>query len=150
MLPTNDPVPHADRAATQLRPDGSEVIEVVREEVEIGKREVITGEVRIDKTVSIEEVTLDLERVDHHIDIERRAVNEVFETRPPDVRTEGDLTIYTVVREVPVLVTHYEVVEELVLRQRRDVTVTPTVIPVHTEHVDVTRTEQEVDDPLAL
>ncbi len=124
-------------SANLLDPDH---IEVVREEIDVTKREVVTGEVTIDKRVTLEDVQLQLERVDNTLDIFRREVNETFETRPAAVRTDGDDTIYTVVREVPVVVTHFEVLEEIVVRKVRTVTPEPTVIPVHREIVEVKRT----------
>ena len=120
-------------------------VPVVEEQLTVGKTEVVTGAVRLTKSVDFEERTLKLERTDREVNVERRPVNQTFDTPPPAVRQEGGKTIYSVIREVPVVVTRYELVEEIVVEQRAVTTEQPTVIPTRAERVEVTH----IDNPRA-
>lgn len=116
------------------------VIDVIKEDVAVGKRLVETGRVEIAKTVTTEDVSLRLERLEHGVDVERRAVNEVFDDLPAGtVELDDGTTVYRIIREVPVVVTRYEVVEEILVRPARSASDEEVTVPVRTESVDVRR-----------
>lgn len=129
----------AARGASSISEDASQVISVIEEELSVGKREVITGRVRLEKHVDTEEITFDLERVDRSFSVERRPVGQVYDTPPEAVRQEGDATVYAVIREVPVVVTRYELVEEIVVSARREVTSEAQTVQRRVERVDIER-----------
>jgi len=113
---------------------------VVREEVRIGKEDIVTGEVIVSKKVESDDVAFDLTTTTQGITVERRAVNQRFDTLPEAVQVNGDTTTYRVIREVPTVVTHYEVVEEIVVRKQKSENTRSEVVPVRRERVDVIRT----------
>ena len=127
-------------ASASGRTEGVVTIPRVEETVAIGTRTVVTGGVTVDKRVGYEEETLHLRTVDRGYEVERRAVNEVLDAAPAAVEHLPDgSVVYRVVREVPVVVTRYELVEEVVLRPSVAVTEQPTVIPRRVERIEVTR-----------
>ena len=134
------PTKHASPAADVAAGGDGIVVEVIAEELAVGKREEVTARVAIDKRVALEPVRLDLERVDRRYDVTRRPVGTLSDTPPPATRREGDAVVYSVVREVPVVVTRYELVEEVVVTPRVTVTPEPTVVHRRVERVAVERT----------
>ena len=130
----------AGAAAPRWERQEAVVVPVVAEELAVGKREEVTARVALDKRVEIEPVRLDLERVDRQYDVTRRLVGTVSDAPPPPTRREGDAVVYSVVREVPVVVTRYELVEEVVVTPRVTVTPEPTVVHRRVERVAVERT----------
>ena len=135
---TDDP---ANAAAPDIAADRDALtIDVVREEVAVGKEVVETGRVAIAKTVVTDDVSLRLEHLEHGVDVERRPVNELFDEVPAGtLQLEDGTVVYRVIREVPVVVTRYEVVEEIHVRQRRVARDETVEVPVRREVVDVTR-----------
>ena len=140
-MPTDFPTAdtHDRTAATQLVDESVVVVPVVREEVSVGKRVVATERVDVAKTVEVDEVELDLETRHRGYDVERRAVHSMHDVPPEPVRREGDATIYAVVREVPVVVTRYELVEEVVVRPVATAETHPSVVPARRERIDIVR-----------
>lgn len=116
-------------------------IDVVREEVTVKKELVETGRVEIDKTVVTEDVAVRLERLEHGVEIERRPVNETFDDMPDGtVELEDGTVVYRVIREVPVVVTRYEVVEEILVRPNHVASDEEVTVPLRHERVEVRRT----------
>lgn len=144
MTPTN-----LDTDRARILANDEVTVPVVREELDVTKRTVVTGEVELRKRSTLEDVTLELERTDLRYDIARRAVGSVHETMPAATTQEGESTVYRVIEEVPVVTTHYRIVEEIVVTPTREVTAQPTVIPTRRESVDIIRRPQPVNDPLA-
>ena len=94
-----------------------EVLSLVEEQLRVGKREVVTGKVRV-RTVTdtVEEVaraTLDGEEVE----VSRVPIGREIDAAP-SVRTEGDVVIVPVVEEVLVVEKRLVLKEELHLRRR--------------------------------
>src|SRR5699024_714491 len=75
------------------------VIPVIEEEVQVEKREVERGRVRISKTVSERDVLVDQPLFQERVDVVRVPVNQMVET-PPEVRYEDDTMIVPVLEEV--------------------------------------------------
>ena len=133
---------HGDDCITTQRTRAEEaVLDVVREEVSVSKEVVETGRVDLIKTVTIEEVPVTVQRMDSGYDVERRAVGELFDEAPASTTELPDGTIvYRVIREVPTVVTRYEVVEEVHVRPTHIAHDDHHVVPVRVEHVEVRRT----------
>ena len=136
-----------DIPPTEGRPDVSEevVIDLVREDVHVGKQVVETGRVRVVKSVEAEEVELTLPRLETGYDVERRAGSEeLLEAAPAGTYELPDGTIvYRVLREVPVVVTRFQVAEEIHVRPRRVAADDHHVATVRRERIDIERVPQQ-------
>ena len=116
-------------------------IDVVREEVVVRKERLETARVEVAKTVLTEEVALTLEHLEHGVEVERRPVNETFDELPAGtVQLDDGTVVYRVIREVPVVVTRYEVVEEILVRPSNVARDEQVTVPVRSERVDIRRT----------
>ncbi|MBO1904239.1 YsnF/AvaK domain-containing protein [Microvirga sp. 3-52] len=111
-------VPVLDDALRSSPQDLSEeVIPLVDETAAIGKQQVVTGRVRV-RTVTdtIEEVAqADLLRED--VEVTRVPIDRVVDA-PPQIRTDGDVTIVPVLEEVLVVEKRLVLKEELHIRRR--------------------------------
>jgi uncharacterized protein (TIGR02271 family) len=88
-------------------------IPVIEEQVQIDKKVVESGGVRITKVVSEQEVPVDIPLIHEEHDIQRIPINQYVETLPPPIRYEGDTMIIPVMREVLVVEKRLLLVEEL-------------------------------------
>ncbi|GAB5519930.1 MAG: hypothetical protein RhofKO_21810 [Rhodothermales bacterium] len=122
--------PRTETIATE----GEEVLEVVEEELKVGKREVQTGGVRVHKHVGERPVEEDVTLREEHVTVERRAVN-----RPA---TEADFT--TGDRVVEMVETAEEVVTAKEARVVEEVVVGKEAMQ-HTETVRDTVRFTEID-----
>jgi stress response protein YsnF len=117
-LEDQEPVPVLDDALRSApRPASEEVIPVVEETVTVGKRQVVTGHVRV-RTVTdtVEELAhAAVQRED--VEVTRVPIDKVVETAP-EIRTEGDVTIVPVLEEVLVVEKRLVLKEELHIRRR--------------------------------
>lgn len=97
-----------------------QVIPVIEESLEIGRRVVETGAVRVRKVVQDVRGPLREPLTSEHVDIERVPIGRVLQ-EPAVVRQEGDVTIVPVVEERLVLRKELVLVEEIHLTRRREV-----------------------------
>jgi uncharacterized protein (TIGR02271 family) len=97
-------------------------VSVAHEELQVDKREVETGRVRVRKIVREREEFLDEELLRDEVDIERVPVNRIVD-QPAQVRREGDVLVIPVLEEV--LVVHKQLVLKEELRVRRRAGSTP-------------------------
>jgi len=115
---TEEPIPVLEEAvATSADFPSEEVIPLVEETATVGKRQVVTGRVRV-RTVTdtIEEIAkANVQR--ETAEVTRVPVDRVVEAAP-EVRTEGDVTIVPVVEEVLVVDKRLVLKEELLIRRR--------------------------------
>jgi stress response protein YsnF len=113
-----EPVPVLDDALrSDPRTVAQEIVPVVEESAIIGKRQVVTGHVRV-RTVTdtVEELAhASVQRED--IEVTRVPIDRVVETAP-EIRTEGDVTIVPVLEEVLVVEKRLVLKEELHIRRR--------------------------------
>ena len=94
------------------------VLPVIEEVLDVHTRRVVTGTVRITKTVQEREVLVDEPQWREDVEITRVPVQRVVDG-PIPVRTEGDTTIISLVEEVLVIEKRLMLVEELHLHTRR-------------------------------
>ncbi|HTN83066.1 MAG TPA: DUF2382 domain-containing protein, partial [Sorangium sp.] len=112
---------------------------VVAQELEVTKRTIESGRVRITKQVHerVEAVAEPLER--ERVFVERVAVNRVV-TEPPATRQEGDTLIVPVVEEVLVVEKRLVLKEELHITRVRSVEMSPPErVTLRSEDVQVER-----------
>jgi stress response protein YsnF len=119
-IPPNDEeqVPVLDDAlGSSARTVSEEVVPLVEETAVVGKRQVVTGRVRVQTvTDTIEELAhADVQR--ESVEVTRVPIDRMVETAP-EIRTEGDVTIVPVLEEVLVVEKRLVLKEELHIRRR--------------------------------
>jgi stress response protein YsnF len=121
-----------------------EVIPIIQENTVIHNEQVETGKVHIKRTISKEDVNLDTPIINELYDIKRVPVSgQILETPPPAMRNEGDTFIIPVIREIPIIVKRYEVVEEIHLTKKRTETPLIQTVTLSKQNVSVERTKNE-------
>ena len=117
------------------------VVPVLVEELEVQKRSVDTGKVRITKVVHERETTVDEPLWQDDVAITRVPIQRVVEG-PVPVREENGTTIISVVEEVLVVEKRWMLREEIHIRQQRIETHQPQRITLRSEEVQVERVPQ--------
>lgn len=102
-------------------------IPVIEEQLQVDKRTIETGRVKLTKTVHEEDETVTIPLLHSVFAIERVPINEyVFEA--PATRQDENTTIYSVVKEVLVVEKRLLLIEEIrVTKQQTEVNETQTV-----------------------
>jgi len=114
------------------------VVPIVEEELEIRKREVDTGTVRVRKVVHEREQVVDVPLEREELSVERVPVDRFVEG-PLEVRTEGDITIIPVMEEVVVVERRWKLKEELRVTRKRRVQSEPHRVTLHSEEAIIER-----------
>lgn len=121
-------------------------IKIINEELEIGKRIVADGTVRLsvrsDFVDEVAEYTLD----QTVIEIDRVPIDQPVEFAPP-VRTQGDVTIIPVVQERLVMVKQLVLVEEIHVHKRRQTESVREPVQLRKQSVTVERVEAKPQSP---
>jgi uncharacterized protein (TIGR02271 family) len=126
--------------------DQTQVIPVVEEILDVQKRRIETGGVRIKKAVSEREEHVDEPIWWEEIDVQRKAVDHVVEGPVPQIRTEGDLLIIPVLEEVVVVKKQLILKEELHITKRRLTAHASRTITLRREEATVERLESTHQD----
>jgi uncharacterized protein (TIGR02271 family) len=114
------------------------VIPVVEEELEIGKREIEAGRLRLQKRVSEHEQTVDEPLFADEITLERVTLNR-FIDEPTPARIEGDTTVIPLFEERLVIQKRLVLREEVRITRRRIERRAPQVVALRREEVTVDR-----------
>jgi uncharacterized protein (TIGR02271 family) len=153
LVPTEFLVPQPDGSyalplrLAELEPYGSEpsvpqneslVVPVVVEELDVRKRTVETGTVRITKVVRERETLVDEPLLRENVAISRLPMQRVVEG-PIPIREDNGTTIISVVEEVLVVEKRWMLREEIHIRTRRTETHQPQPITLRSEEVQVER-----------
>ena len=121
-----------------------EVIPIIQESAVVHNEMVETGKVHIKRSVSKEDVHLDTPIINELYDIKRVQVkDQILETPPSALRHEGDTIIIPVIREIPVIVKRYEIVEELHITIKHTETPLIQKVTLSKQNIDVERTKTE-------
>ena len=118
------------------------VVPIVEEQLTVGKRTVATGTVRLEKTVQEYQQTLDEPLAVRTFDIERVVLNRVIDA-VPEVRQEGDTTIYPLIEERLILTKELILKEELRVTKRDTERRDTQVVTLRREHMTVERRPAE-------
>lgn len=118
--------------------DARRVIPVVVEEAAVSKRTVERGKIRLHKRVHEREEVVNTETIEERVEVERVPVNQVVD-EPPEIRQEGDTTIYPVLEEELVVVKRLVVKEEVRVRRVRNIKRDPRRITLRSEEIQVER-----------
>ena len=95
------------------------VVPVVEEAAVVRREQVATETVRLRKRVHEDEEALDIPVQTEAVEVERVPVGRWIDA-PPDVRREGDTTVYPVVEEVLVAEKRLRLVEEVRVTRRQE------------------------------
>ncbi len=95
------------------------VIPLLEEQLKIARRKVLTGGVRVHKTVRERIETIDEPTLREEVEFERVPINQ-FVAAPPEIRREGDVMIVPLLEEVLVIEKKLVLREEIRIKTRRD------------------------------
>ena len=140
----------ASEVAALDAPAGDEevVIPVVAEEVEVGRRRVETGKVRVRKTVRTTEQVVDEPVFREEVEVERIKIDRVIDA-PVGPRQEGDVLIVPLLEEVLVVEKRLILREEIRITRRRSEHRDAQTVTLRSEEATVERIEGETPvDPL--
>lgn len=123
--------------------DELQILPVVREEISLSTRQVVSGKVRVSTQTESVDQTLSLDLSSTEVEVVRVPIDRRIDTMP-EVVTEGDLTIVPVVEERLVVTRELYLLEEVHIRhvhrqETRDVPVTTRHQTVHIDHVPLTQ-----------
>lgn len=113
-------------------------IPVIEEQLEVGKRTVVTGKVLLEKQIQEYQEALDVPLAVRTFDIERVVLNQPIPSAP-EVRQEGDTTIYPLVEEQLVLTTQLVLREEVRVTRRETERRDTRTVTLKRESLTVTR-----------
>ena len=119
--------------ASEFGADGEITIPLLAEAVSIERRRILTGGVRVHKTVSARTETVDEPTMREDVDIERVAVNQFVDAAPP-VRYENDVMIVPLLEEVLVVEKRLVLREEIRISKRREDVRSPQEIVLRSEN----------------
>lgn len=128
-------------ASSRGRPSSNDnmlVVPVVAEELEVQKRVVETGKVRITKVVQEREAVVDEPLLGEEVEVERVLMQRVVEG-PIPVRYEDDTVIVSILEEVLVVEKRLMLKEELHIRKRRFETHQPQQVTLRHEEARLER-----------
>jgi uncharacterized protein (TIGR02271 family) len=120
----------------------SEVLPVIEEQLEVGRRRVETGAVRVRKMVHEQTVDVPGQSITERVRTERVAIGRVVQQRP-EVRQEGDTVVVPVVEERVVVHTELVLVEELRITTHREVRDQAQAVTLHREEAVVERIDPQ-------
>jgi uncharacterized protein (TIGR02271 family) len=95
----------------------NKTIPVIEEEFIIGKKLIETDSIQISKKVFEEEVDADVLMKFEELHIEKKTINQYIDAAPESIRTEGDTTIISVIKEVLVVEKKLMLVEEIYIKK---------------------------------
>ena len=134
--------PVLDGAEVPLIDSATTAIQLVEERLEVGKRTVATGVVRLHKTVQEYTEALDEVLAVRTFDVERRVLNQPVDA-PPPVRQEGTTTVYSLVEEQLIITKQLVLKEEVRVVQRDTERRDTQVVTLRKEHLTVERSNPE-------
>ena len=114
------------------------VVPVIQEELEVQKRVVEKGRVRVTKTVHAREEVVDEPLMEEEVAVKRVAVNQYVES-PPPIRQEGETMIIPLLEEVLVVEKRLMLKAELHVTKREFVTHKPQRVVLRSEEATIER-----------
>lgn len=116
------------------------VVPVLEERLQVQKRTVTTGVVRVHKTVREREEIVDEPLMREQVDVERVDINQVV-AEAPEVRREGDVLIIPVLEEVLVVEKRLLLKEEIRISMRKGEFHNPQTVTLRSEEISIQRSE---------
>ena len=125
--------------------DAETVVSLAEETLQVGKRSVERGRVRLHKTVTERLETAELTLTREEVEVERVTINRPVEAAEP-VRYEGDVMVIPRYEEVLVVSKQLMLVEELRVRTLRSERREPQQVTLRREELSVERTGDGADE----
>jgi uncharacterized protein (TIGR02271 family) len=122
--------------------DDIRVIPIVEEVLDVQKRQVETGGVRVRKTVHEREEQIDEPVWQEEVEVEHLVINRMVDGPAPTVRTEGDVLIVPLVEEVLVVKKQLMLREEFRITKRRTATPSSQKVTLRREEAKIERLEE--------
>jgi uncharacterized protein (TIGR02271 family) len=121
--------------------DKAAVLSLAEEELEVVKREVVTGGVRVRTVTDTSEELVRQELRGERVEVERVPVDTLIElgAQPPQVRMEGTVTIIPVLEEVLIVEKRLLLKEELRITRHATTEFTETPVTVRKQRAVVER-----------
>ncbi len=120
------------------------VIPLLAEQLKISREKVLTGGVRVHKTVAERTETVDEPTLREDIEIERVPINQ-FIDMPPEIRYEGDTMIVPLLEEVLVIEKKLVLREEIRVTTRRETVRQPQQFVLRSESATLEEIKPSVD-----
>jgi uncharacterized protein (TIGR02271 family) len=133
--------PNGARTAADARGDGSVVVPIVAEQLDVQKRRVEAGGVRIRKTVHEREEVVDEPLMREEAQVKRVPVNRVVDG-PVPVRHVGNTMIVSLLEEVLVVEKRLMLKEELHITKEQVESYRPQRVRLRTEEAVVERVDE--------
>ena len=137
----DSPAKTAEKPEQSSREDKM-TIPVVEEHLQIDKKLVEKGKVRIRKTVTEENVAENFPTFHENVRIDRVEINKYVDAAP-EVRNEGSTTIIPVIKEVVVVEKKLMLIEEIHITRQRDEVSVEVKDKIRKEHVEITKTDPD-------
>jgi stress response protein YsnF len=139
----NDRTPETDTA----------VLPLIEEELQVGKREVVTGRVRVSTVTETMNERVRQELKGERVEVERVSIDALVESGAavPQVRTEGNVMIVPVLEEVLVVEKRLLFKEELRITRHATAETADLSVPVRKQRAYVERLNSEgetITEPL--
>jgi uncharacterized protein (TIGR02271 family) len=120
-------------------------IPLVEERLEVGKRRVESGRVKVRVAVDRREEIVPAELARDEVEV-RRVPRNVAVTELPGVRLEGDTTIIPVVEEQLVVEKRLVLVEEIHVVRRTRTSVEEIPVTLRSERAEIEREERDISE----
>ncbi|BDI30562.1 hypothetical protein CCAX7_26130 [Capsulimonas corticalis] len=111
-------MPADDPRATLCNDENRIVVPIIEETLDVRKRIVETGKVRITKTVTEREEVVDIPFLRTEVDVRHVPIDRFVDAAPP-IRHEGDVMIIPVMEEVLVVEKRLKLKEEIHVTHRQ-------------------------------
>jgi stress response protein YsnF len=137
--PDADKFPVLEEAYRSDTPtEAEEILPLVEETATIHKREAVTGKVRVRTITDTAEELAKATLQSAAVEVTRVPIDQVVDTAP-EIRTEGDVTIVPVLKEVLVVTKQLVLKEELHIRRRVETEVVEMPISLRKQRAIVER-----------
>lgn len=119
------------------------IVPILAEELKIARQKVVTGGVRVHKTVQERTETVDQPIFQENIEVQRVPINQFVE-EPPQVRYEGDVMVIPLLEETLVVEKRLVLREEIRIVKRSKTVNQPQQVVVRREEATLERIQPEV------
>ncbi len=148
LLPTSFSALRNQTRETPLNNQETLVVPVIEQQLQVMKRQVETGRVRLTKSVHEREEVVDQPLLQEEVNVERVPINRLVEGPLPEARQEGETTIIPIFEEVLVMEKRVMLKEELRITKRQFETRNPQHVTLRNEEAIVERLEPDNSVPI--
>jgi len=121
------------------------VFPLVQETLNVSKRDVVTGRVRVRTVTDLGEERIRQELSGQHVEAERVPIDALVERNaaPPEPRTEGNLTIVPILEEVLVVEKRLLLKEELRITRHATTELMDVAVPLRKQRAEIERLKDD-------